>query len=127
MFSKPFEQIIFSILLAAAVLCLFLAALTSITPFGSAGKMLSSSGMLFALSGLMQLEVSGLFEDVISPYADEDRYPYGPPHHITRIMTEEAVNNPVLIKLRYILFSRRRIGFVLICSGELLQLFGVWF
>lgn len=126
MFSKPLAQIFFAALLAAATLCFLIAIIVTFKQTGLSGKMLSSSGLLFALSGLMQLEVSGLFEDIKSIYADEDRYPFGPPHHITRMVIEEASGNPILSRLKHLFLSQRRTGFILISLGEMLQLFGMW-
>jgi len=45
---------------------------------------------LATAAGVVQLEVSGLFQKIMDVYGDEEKYPYGPPSHITR----QIIDNP---------------------------------
>src|SRR5262245_37678896 len=38
-------------------------------------KWLSSGGLMFDLAGIVQLEISGLFEHILTKYGDEQKYP----------------------------------------------------
>ena len=51
-------------------------------------KLLNISALVLSLAGLVQLEITGLFEKVFNFYADEGKFPYGPPSHFTRDLFE---------------------------------------
>ena len=53
-----------------------------------AGKMLSTTSTIAGLTAALQLEVSGFFEKVFAFYGDEEKYPFGPPAHINREITD---------------------------------------
>jgi hypothetical protein len=69
--------------------------------------------------------MGGLFERVLQKYADEEKYPFGPPSHITRRLIGEA-DSRVLSFFRNVLFYDLKTGFRLIVLGCALQLVGVW-
>lgn len=91
------------------------------------GHWLSSAGLLFDLAGIVQLEISGLFERWLVKYSHEQKYPYGPPSHITRrIIADSDPDTPIRSYLSNLLFYELKTGFRLIVIGCALQLAGVW-
>ena len=91
----------------------------------SAPKWLSSFGQLLTIAGIFQLEVSGLFDRVIAGVADEEKYPYGPPSHITREIISDP-DRPITMILEGVLFFQLRTGFWFIVIGTLAQLGATW-
>jgi hypothetical protein len=89
------------------------------------GKWLTSAGLLFDLAGLVQLEISGLFERIVDRFGDEEEFPYGPPSHITHKIIDNP-DTPVRTALRNFLFFDLKTGFRLIVLGVALQLVAVW-
>jgi hypothetical protein len=88
-------------------------------------KWLSSAGLMFDLAGIVQLEISGLFERIINKYGDEEKYPGGPPSHITRRIIDDP-DKPIRSYLHNLLFFELKTGFRLIVIGCVFQLAGVW-
>ena len=88
-------------------------------------KWLSSAGLLFDLAGIVQLEISGLFERIIEKYGDDEKYPHGPPSYITRRIIDDP-DRPIRTYLRNMLFFELKTGFRLIVLGCAFQLLGVW-
>lgn len=114
-------RVVMTILLLAAAGCL-------IASFGwpaSRGKWINSAGLLFDVSGVIQLQISGLFDKILETYGDEEKYPYGPPSHITR----QIVSDPdrwIVMWLRDTLFFDSNVGFYFLLVGFGLQLAGTW-
>jgi hypothetical protein len=77
------------------------------------------------MSGVVQLEVSGLIDKLIQHFGDDTRYPYGPPSSITREIIDNP-DTPVRTGLRNMLFFNMKTGFWLILTGTALQVVGVW-
>jgi hypothetical protein len=111
---------LFLVLLAAACVC-FVASFIG----GQRSKWLTSAGLLFELAGIVQLVLGELWDYLVRKYSDEKKYPYGPPSHITRKLSEEA-DSPVPASVRDALFYNVQTGFHLIVLGCALQLAGVW-
>jgi hypothetical protein len=63
------KAILLIALLIGACLCLALAFLWD------RSKWLTSAGLMFDLAGLVQLEISGLFERIFDRYGDEEKFP----------------------------------------------------
>jgi hypothetical protein len=116
--NRPKAILLLALLLGACV-CLSLALVWD------RGKWLTSAGLMFDLAGIVQLEISGLFGRIIDEYGDEQKYPYGPPSHITRKIIDNP-DRPTRSHLRNALFFDLRTGFRLIVLGCALQLAGVW-
>jgi hypothetical protein len=57
-------------------------------PFGDHSRWLSTASVLIGLAGVVQLEISGLFERWVQRYGDASKYPSGPPSHITRQLSD---------------------------------------
>jgi hypothetical protein len=91
----------------------------------SRSKWLSTSGLLFDIAGIVQLEISGLFDKVFEQYNDVEQYPGGPPSNITRQIIDDP-DRPLRTGLRNWLFFEHRSGFYFIALGCALQLAGVW-
>lgn len=91
----------------------------------SARRWIASAGLLATVTGVVQLEVSGLFEKIMQHYGDEKEYPYGPPSHITREIIDDP-NRPFVMWLRRICFFNVNTGFWLIVFGTLTQVVAVW-
>jgi hypothetical protein len=93
---------------------------------GPTGRWLTSAGLLFDISGIVQLEVSGLFDEIVREYGDVKKYPYGPPSRITR----DIIDNPdakVRTWFRNTFFFERRTGFKFLLVGFVFQYLGDWF
>jgi hypothetical protein len=122
------------LLLLLACLVSFIAALLNLFPryltvefpsLLSRSKWLSTSGLLFDIAGIVQLEISGLFDKIFEEYNDVYKYPGGPPSNITRPIIDDP-DRPFRTGLRNWLFFEHRSGFYLIALGCGLQLTGVW-
>lgn len=88
-------------------------------------KALAASGLLFDIAGIIQLEISGLFDSILEEYGDVKKYPYGPPSSVTR----EIIDDPdsLLTPIKNWLFYNRKTGFRLIVLGFIFQFSGTWF
>jgi hypothetical protein len=91
----------------------------------ASSKWLTSAGLILDVAGIVQLEVSGLFDRVVEHYSDDQKYPYGPPSFITRKIIHNP-DTPIRSALRGALLFDHKIGFYLIVIGFFLQLSGVW-
>lgn len=111
----------------ALLIVLLLGALVSIAMslHGPSGRWLTSAGLLFDIAGIVQLELSGLFDDIMRQYGDAEKYPYGPPSNITRHIIDNP-DTPIRTWIRNKLFFERRTGFELIFLGFVFQYLGDW-
>jgi hypothetical protein len=113
------KAILLLALLVGACICI------AFSFFGGRGKWLSSAGLMFDLAGIVQLEISGLFDRILNKYGDEQKYRYGPPSHITRRIIDNP-DKPIRSYLHNLLFFELKTGFRLIVLGCVFQLAGVW-
>lgn len=90
-----------------------------------AGRLTATFGLLATLTGVVQLEVSGLFTKLMEIYGDDTKYPYGPPSYITREIIDDP-DAPVLSWTRTYAFFTPATGFWLIVLGTLIQVLAVW-
>lgn len=74
-----------------------------------AGKLLGTMSAIAALASLTQLAVSGLWEKVLNTYGDVEKFPFGPPSHVTRGIMDSP-DAPVWTWLRNVLFLDPRLG-----------------
>lgn len=88
-------------------------------------KLLATSGLLSTVTGVVQLEISGLFERILNEYGNDEKYPYGPPSYITREIIDNP-DHPIRTKLRNAAFFNTATGFWLIVVGTIIQMVAVW-
>jgi len=88
-------------------------------------KWVTTSGLLFDVAGLVQLKISGLFERVLDEFGNDEKYPYGPPSHITRMIIANP-DTPMRTAFRDLAIFDTRTGFYLLIVGVALQLAGTW-
>lgn len=111
------------ILLILAAACLVVAGVHATPEFR--GKWVNSAGLMFDVGGVVQLHISGLFDKIIDEYGDNEKYPYGPPSHITRRIIDDP-DAPVRMWIRTFLFFEANTGFYLLLAGFAFQLIGTW-
>lgn len=86
-------------------------------------KWLNASSLILSLAGLIQLEITGLFEKLFDYYADDAKFPYGPPSHFTRDLVEtQNPDKPFRTWLWITAFQERSTGFWMLIISVLLQL-----
>lgn len=116
---KPIAKTALVIVLALAAFSLVTSALLT------SSKWLTTAGLLLDIAGLIQLDISGVFERIFEEYNDVDKYPFGPPSTITRQVIDHP-DRPIRNALRIHAFQRGRTGFVIIVLGCVAQLAAVW-
>lgn len=126
---KKFERQLLRLLLTLAGVGL-LAACGSLMPaypdsWPTSSRLFGTAGLLAALSGFVQLDVTDFFGQIISHYSDDEKYPGGPPSHITRQIIDNP-DRPLGTFIRNSLYFRPRTGFLLVCLGTLLQIASLW-
>jgi hypothetical protein len=122
---KRYERLAFVVLLLLTVVATILGAYCAIASSSATGKWVGTSGLLATVTGLVQLEVTGLFEKILTHYGDAEKYPFGPPSHITREIIDNP-DRPFGTWLRNTCFFNARTGFWLIVLGTLTQVLAVW-
>lgn len=122
---KKYERKAFAILL---VLTFNAAAIgTALLVLGKPGasKWIATSGLFSTITGVIQLEIGGLFEKLTQHYGNDEQFPYGPPSHVTREIIDNP-DRPILTWVRNVSFYNLKTGFWLIIGGTLVQVFAVW-
>lgn len=126
---KKFERQLLQLLLVLAC-CSLVAALASLSDVypesaPSTSVLFGTAGLLAALSGFVQLDVTDFFGGLMREYGDDEKYPYGPPSRITRQIIDNP-DRPIRTLIRNTLFFRPRTGFLLVCFGTALQIVSLW-
>ena len=122
---KRYERFAFVMLLLLTTGTGILGAYCALKGISSAAKWIGTSGLLATVTGVVQLEVSGLFEKILTHYGDSEKYPYGPPSYITREIIDNP-DRPFATWLRNTCYFNARTGFWLIVFGTLTQVLAVW-
>jgi hypothetical protein len=91
----------------------------------TASKWIATAGSLMTIAGLLQADVSGWFESVAAAYSDSDKYPSGPPSHLTHEL-HAVPEDLILHGLSDILFKEQQTAFWLVVFGTLLQVLAMW-
>jgi hypothetical protein len=96
-----------------------------VTIFTRSPKWCGSAGLIFDIAGIVQLEISGLFDKWFDKYGDIEKYPSGPPSHITRQIIDDP-DKPVRMWVRNKLYFDHRAGFWLLVVGFIFQFAAIW-
>ena len=111
---------------AVSLMCASICLIVLIPIFPNAtSKLLGSSGLGITLVGLLQIDIAGLFEKLTQHLENTSEQPFGPPSYICR----QIISNPDpsrLSRLRELMLFNPKVGFWLIVSGTLLQIFAIW-
>lgn len=93
-------------LLLALLACILTSLYALISGVWPTAKLLYTAGALAALTGILQLTVSGLWEKTIAFYEDrEAEFPYGPPSNVMREIVWHP-DKPIRSTIRsYIIFN----------------------
>jgi hypothetical protein len=89
------------------------------------GRFFQSAGYMLTTAGIFQLDVSGFFEHVKKVYGDQEKYPYGPPSYLTRMITDAPHNRLIRKIWEYFTFNQRA-AVHLFLAGNILGLIGTW-
>jgi hypothetical protein len=116
-------RVLLVILLILAVACLLIGWLYA--PPELRGKWVNSAGLMFDVGGVVQLHISGLFDEIVQKYGNEEKYPFGPPSHITRRIIDDPAR-PIRMWIRTFLFLESTAGFYLLLAGFAFQFMGTW-
>lgn len=122
---KRYERKAFIVLSTLSSLLLAKAIYALAFGLPNSAKWLGSFGLLLTIVGVIQLEISGLFDKLVDKYGHEEKYPYGPPSHITREIVDDP-DSHILSWLRGVCFFDLRTGFWLIITGTVAQIVAVW-
>lgn len=122
---KKYDRIWFIILIIITFIFFGLSFLGFFLNSECTPKLVITTGLFAIVTGVVQLEISGLFDKVLEEYCSDEKYPYGPPSYITREIIDNP-DTPVRTWLRYKCFFEVRTGFWLIVIGTLFQIIGVW-
>ena len=122
---KRHERFAFVVLLTLAACAGVLGAYCVLFGWSNGAKWLGTSGLLATITGVVQLEVSGLFNKLTEHYVDTKKYTYGPPSYVTREIID-VPGIPFVMWLRVICFFNVRTGFWLIVLGTITQIAAVW-
>lgn len=122
---KRYERFAFVVLLLLTAGAATLGVYCVIYSWSNSAKWVGTAGLLATVTGVVQLEVSGLFEKLVRQYGNAEKYPYGPPSHITREIIANP-DTPIRTWVRGMCFFNLRTGFWLIVLGTLAQVAAVW-
>lgn len=122
---KRYERKSFVVLAALTTGIGFLGIYCEIFGWTNAAKLLGTSGLLATVTGVVQLEISGLFAKILNEYGNEEKYPYGPPSYITREIIDNP-DTPIRTSLRNHAYFNTATGFWLIVFGTFVQVLAVW-
>ncbi len=122
---KRYERYAFVILLLLTIASAIIGVWCALRSLPAAAKWIGTSGLLATVTGVVQLEVSGLFEKILTHYGHDEKYPYGPPSYITREIIDNP-DRPFSTWLRNTCYFNARTGFWLIVLGTMTQVVAVW-
>jgi hypothetical protein len=105
---------VFVIVLAAAVISTIAALLSALGGPFSASRLMNSAAALMGLASVLQLRVSGWFDFAMEQFGDVEKYPFGPPAHVTRDLIQiDNPEQPIRRVVRNFLFTNSETGFKL--------------
>lgn len=122
---KRTEKLWFLALLGASTLALLGTMYSLIADTPKPERLANTFGILLTLAGLIQLEISGVFEKLAEIFSDDEKYPSGPPSYYCReTMIHE--DDPLPYKLKEYFFFQPKTGFWLVVAGTSAQLVATW-
>jgi hypothetical protein len=110
--------IVFAASLLASIVSLF-------WPLLPPGKLFATASAFAGLMALVQLDVAGVFEKLMDIYGDDEKFPNGPPSHITREVIWNP-DTPVRSWLHAQLYFDPATGFWLAIVSLSLAVLGTW-
>lgn len=116
---KTFEKRLLIVLIIAGISCLFFSA------YIASFKWFETSSVLFAIIGLLQLELTGFFDDLFKEVCDEEQFPNGPPSNIAREIIDNP-DTPWLTFLKSLIFYNRKVGLSFLLISSFMQLVLIW-
>lgn len=122
---KRYERVAFVVLLLLTIASAIAGVYCVLWALPTGAKWVGTSGLLATVTGVVQLEVSGLFEKILTQYGNAEKYPYGPPSYITREIIDNP-DRPFSTWLRNTCYFNARTGFWLIVLGTMTQVVAVW-
>lgn len=101
--------------------------LTVAAPFLHLVKAIALAGLMFDVAGVIRLFLDEEWDELLQPYRDEKKYPYGPPSYITREMFADTDTNVTADSEEYAVerYYYYRRGFLLIILGFIWQAIAV--
>jgi len=94
---------------------------------GDGGMWLTTAGLMLDVTGLVQLNISGLFRSNLDHYENDPKnFPHGPPSVMMREIMAEDHHFEALAWLKRKLFMEPHTGFLIIVLGCLVQIAGAW-
>ena len=95
--------------------------------YGDTGLWLTTAGLMLDVTGLVQLDISGLFRSNFDHYdSNPEQFPHGPPSVMMREIMEEDHRFARVAWCKRQLFMYPHTGFLIILVGCLVQLAGAW-
>ena len=122
---KSPTRIFLWISIATLILCCVWAAFAILVQPAIAGKVFSTCSAIAGIAAALQLDVSGFFERVLDLYADEEKYPFGPPSYITRELSSHGESPLWNFICHYVLYEPKT-GFWLALLSLLLSIPAIW-
>ncbi len=86
----------------------------------------SSASAFAGLASVFQLRASGWFEKFAGHYGDIEKYPWGPPSHITQQLIKQQERSPLRSRFRHVFFSRPDLGAAFGIFSIILGLIATW-
>lgn len=122
---KRYERVAFAILLLLTATSAIVGVYDVLQGLPNSAKWIGTCGLLATVTGVVQLEVSGLFEKILTRYGEVEKHPYGPPSYITREIIDNP-DRPYATWFRNTCYFNARTGFWLIVLGTIAQVVAVW-
>lgn len=119
------DRRIFLVLLTAAIVCTVVAVSGVHYDYVPTAKWLNTASGLYGLSAIFQARASGWFERLLEKYGDGEKFPYGPPSHITREVIESP-DTPIRTSLRNTLFAEPGTAIILAILSVVIAIIAEW-
>jgi len=122
---KLAKKVALLIVLALTIAAIVLAVWAAWTGDSRTSKLFLTASTLAGVAAAVQLDVAGFFGRLFDEYSDTKKYPFGPPSHITREITDHP-DWALFGGLRDTLFYDTRSAFWMAMLSFLLSVMGIW-